>query len=221
MTVIISPGGNYEFLCPHEAQPVADWLAAHGIYSVVLRYRLLPHYHLDDALDDFSAALRYIKRSRGGPVVAMGFSAGGHLIASHAVRHAAEASGKSTEFQVDGQVLAYAAIDGLDWLDPQTCGFFDAERCLPAAPSLVARQPSLLGGPGFAAPDSFLVYSIYDVTCPPENTGDRYSRALTAAGVPHTYLRGDYGDHGFGIDVGWTDECVIWLHQLGLGRACR
>mmetsp|Transcript_119552 Transcript_119552/g.338362 ORF Transcript_119552/g.338362 Transcript_119552/m.338362 type:complete len:412 (+) Transcript_119552:211-1446(+) len=215
-TVIICPGGNYEFLCPTEAQPVASLLAEHGIYAVVLRYRLLPAYSLDDALDDLGAAVERVRSARGGPVVACGFSAGGHLIASLAVRHAAKSDGRGTNL-LDGQVLAYAAIDGTEWLDPKTCGFFDWERCLAAAPSLLTRQPSLFGGPGFAAPPSFLVYSVYDTTCPPEKHGDRYAEALRAAGVPNTYLRDDYGEHGFGIEGGWLEECVPWLRALGLG----
>lgn len=217
-TVIICPGGNYEFLCPHEAQPVAAWLASHGIYSVVLRYRLLPDYCLDDALDDLSVGIGRVRRFRDGPVVALGFSAGGHLIATHAVQQASAAHSSDGNI-LDGQVLVYAGIDGSDWLDPRSCGFYQRDRCLLASPPLVSRQPSLLGGPGFAAPPSLLVYSIYDTTCPPETHGDRYSEALTAMGVPYTYLRDDYGEHGFGIDGGWTDECITWLRQAGLGHA--
>lgn len=43
-TVIIVPGGNYEFLSALEGQPVVDWLAEHGIDSCILRYRLLPSF---------------------------------------------------------------------------------------------------------------------------------------------------------------------------------
>ena len=49
-TVIVCPGGNYEFLSPLEGLPVVEWLAQHNIGAVVLKYRLLPHYDLDDAL---------------------------------------------------------------------------------------------------------------------------------------------------------------------------
>lgn len=214
-TVIICPGGNYEFLCPNEAEPVTAWLADHGIYSVVLRYRLLPTYRGEDAIDDLCVAIDHARSTREGPVVALGFSAGGHMIATHAVRQVQK------DRLLDGQVLVYAGIDGSEWLDPITCGFNDYERCLPVAPSLVTRQPALLGGPGFCAPPSFLVYSTYDATCPPEAHGDRYAAALKEAGVPHNYLRGEYGEHGFGLDGGWTDPCVTWLQSLGLGSVRR
>jgi acetyl esterase/lipase len=33
-----------------------DWLAASGIASVVLRYRLLPRFSIEDSLDDLEQA---------------------------------------------------------------------------------------------------------------------------------------------------------------------
>ena len=101
-TVIICPGGNYEFLSPLEGQPVVDWLAASGIASVVLRYRLLPHFSIEDSLDDLEAAVRRVRQMRSGPVAAIGFSAGGHLIASLGLR----ANGTL----LDAQALIYPAV---------------------------------------------------------------------------------------------------------------
>ena len=70
---------------PHLGQ-VVDWLAASGIASVVLRYRLLPRFSIEDSLDDLEAAVRRVRQMRSGPVAAIGFSAGGHLIASLGLR---------------------------------------------------------------------------------------------------------------------------------------
>jgi len=78
-TVIVCPGGNYEFRVPHEGMPAAEWLAGHGIRAYVLRYRLLPDYGLTEMLDDLASAVACVRRCHRGPVVAMGFSAGGHL----------------------------------------------------------------------------------------------------------------------------------------------
>ena len=83
-TVIICPGGNYEFLSPLEGLPVVKWLSQHGIGAVVLRHRLLPRYDLDDSLDDLETAARVVQKERAGPVAALGFSAGGHLIGTPA-----------------------------------------------------------------------------------------------------------------------------------------
>ena len=65
---------------------VVDWLAASGIASVVLRYRLLPRFSIEESLDDLEAAVRRVRQMRSGPVAAIGFSAGGHLIASLGLR---------------------------------------------------------------------------------------------------------------------------------------
>lgn len=79
-TVIIVPGGNYEFLCPTEGLPVAAWLARHGIHSLVLRYRLRPTHGHKEALADLEAAVQLVRSHKEGLVAALGFSAGGHLV---------------------------------------------------------------------------------------------------------------------------------------------
>ena len=144
-TVIICPGGNYEFLSPMEGLPVVRWLARHGIGAVVLRHRLLPSYGLDDSLDDLEAAARRVRKERAGPVAAIGFSAGGHLIASLALRAARQ--GKCQP--LDAQVLVYPGIDATDWKHPEYNGFFNGGRwsiprraiCrhLPPSPSISVR----------------------------------------------------------------------------------
>jgi len=212
-TVIICPGGNYEFLCSNEALPAAMWLADHGIYAVVLRYRLLPKYQHDDALDDLAAAVAHVRKTRKGPVAVMGFSAGAHLSASLSIRQASE---DDNPLLLDGQVLIYPAIDGSDWLEWSSCGWFDKEGCLAGASSLVGRQKSLLGGSGFAAPPTFIVSSTADRTCPPKEHSDPYVQALISAKVPHVYVCRDLGDHGFVLQGDWMDECITWLKAIGM-----
>jgi len=67
-TVIICPGGNYEFLSCVEGQPVVDFFASHGFGSAVLRYRLLPAFGLEEAIDDLEEAVRLVRLMRRGPV---------------------------------------------------------------------------------------------------------------------------------------------------------
>lgn len=93
-TVIVCPGGNYEFLCPHEGMPIVDFLASHGITALVLRYRLLPRHSPSAAVADLAKAVRLVRALRGGPVAAIGFSAGGHLVASYSQRYG-PASGRT------------------------------------------------------------------------------------------------------------------------------
>lgn len=88
--VIILPGGGYGGLAAeHEGARVAEWLNAHGIAGVVLKYRVpagqgLARHHL--ALQDAQRAMRVV-RSRAAEfgldpkkIGVMGFSAGGHAV---------------------------------------------------------------------------------------------------------------------------------------------
>ncbi|CAE8627606.1 unnamed protein product, partial [Polarella glacialis] len=104
---IICPGGNYEFLAPYEAEPVARWLAKSlGVPAFVVKYRLLPDFGLAERREDFAAAVRAARRAcSGGPVVAFGFSAGGHLVA-----HGCAALESDREARPDAQVLIYPCI---------------------------------------------------------------------------------------------------------------
>eukprot|EP00435_Cladocopium_sp_Y103_P037391 s2021_g9.t2 len=117
--------------------PVASWLARHGIQTLVLRYRLLPHYDHQDALSDLEAAVQLVRKHKDGPVAAIGFSAGGHLVASLSLRL------KKTP--LDAQVLVYPAIDGSDWAKPGSAGFWDP-ACNKNTDKLLEGQQALLGG---------------------------------------------------------------------------
>lgn len=113
-SLIICPGGNYQFLVPHEGLPVAEFFAKQGFRAMVLRYRLLPKYDFDDMQQDLVSAAAMLRNK--GPVCAMGFSAGGHLVASTVAKHGVQV--------LDAQALIYPCIDGSDWASEETCGFW-------------------------------------------------------------------------------------------------
>lgn len=80
--VIICPGGGYEWLSPREAVPVANafwrggWMGAVLYYAVGHKLGTMP-------LEQLGAAVSLMREEYPGlPVVACGFSAGGHLAAS-------------------------------------------------------------------------------------------------------------------------------------------
>ena len=41
---------------------------------------------------------------------------------------------------------------------------------------------------------------------------------LEEGGIPHAYVRGPFGEHGFQLKGGWTPGCIEWLHSRGFGR---
>lgn len=89
-TVLICPGGAYEFTSDREAEPVALRFTALGFNAVVLRYSVKTNRYPIQLLE-VSAAVAYIRRMAGewhvdkDKIAVCGFSAGGHLTGSLAV----------------------------------------------------------------------------------------------------------------------------------------
>ena len=71
--------------------------------------------------------------ANGGPVVACGFSAGGHLIASSSTTDAAQSDHAC---RADLQLLVYPCINPDGWLLDDECGFWRAEVDMPQVRSL-------------------------------------------------------------------------------------
>ncbi|GAA3762521.1 alpha/beta hydrolase [Terriglobus aquaticus] len=87
--IVVAPGGGYAHLAmDHEGLQVAQWLNAHGVAAVVLKYRLGPTYHHPIELGDAQRAVRYVRSHAAQMGISpdhvgmLGFSAGGHLTAS-------------------------------------------------------------------------------------------------------------------------------------------
>lgn len=211
------PGGNYEYLSTHEAWPVVEWLGNAGIVSLVLRYRLLPAHGLEEALDDLEAAAHAVRQRRPGPVAAIGFSAGGHLVATLGARAAA----KGCCQPLDAAVMAYPTIHPKAWADVESAGFSRAARAdgkLPKrAASLQAWKDNLIGDGAFGAPPTLLVASTGDTECPPREHTDPYASLLRKEGIPYVYIRRNMGNHGFVLDGDWTGKCIKWLRRQGFG----
>ena len=84
--------------------------------------------------------------------------------------------------------------------------------------SLVVGRERLRAGAAFARPPpTFLVASTADKGCPVDRDGDSYAEAARHAGAAVEYLRGDFGDHGFGLKRFWAEPCAAWLRGLGFG----
>lgn len=86
--VVLCPGGGYEFLSDREAEPVALRFLAQGIHVVILRYSVAPSV-FPTALLELGLAMKYVRSVARDyeidtdRIVTMGFSAGGHLVASY------------------------------------------------------------------------------------------------------------------------------------------
>lgn len=221
---VVCPGGGYGGLAGHEAAPVGQWFASNGITAFVLRYRLGPKYHHPVELGDAQRAIRFVRAHARewnldpDRIGIIGFSAGGHL-ASTAATHFTPGDPKSDDPIDRGssrpnlQILIYPVVT----MGPG--GHAGSKR------NLLGDKPSdelveLLSNEKQVTkdtPPAFLVHSTQDTVVPVGNS-DNYAAALKSAGVPYEYIRGEYGQHGFGLRDFWTKPCAEWLKKNNFAR---
>merc|ERR1712039_413544 len=144
--------------------------------------------------------------------MAMGFSAGGHLVASVCAESAA------ADTRPDAAALIYTNIDPIDWKEATSADFWHTDVASKEAQSCLVGRDKLISGPNFVAPPPlFVMSSTGDKACPPEVHTDPYVKAAQEAGVAVSMLRGDFGDHGFGLQEFWTAPCIAWAKRRGFG----
>ena len=203
VAVLVIPGGGHrQLVITHEGDNVAAWLRDRGIAAFVLKHRLAREpnstYRIDvEALADAARAMRTIRhrarewRVDPSRIGAIGFSAGGELVAMVATR------------DVQGQASA---------ADP-----IDRESARPDFQALIYPgrsgdiQPTATSSPAFLAAASD---DRQDIS---EGLAEVYLR-FKRAGVPaelHIYAS---GGHGFGVratnarPVGqWLERFTEWL----------
>lgn len=233
-SVLIMPGGGYvRIVLDHEGYALARWLAAQGFTAYVLFYRLPGDGWKagpDVALSDAQRAMRLIRaraiRDVLDPerVAAIGFSAGGHLCADLATRHAAK---------------TYDPVDAADRLGarPMLAAPIYPVISMSAPDAHMGSRKQLIGENASAAieaahaphrnvdkstPPCFLLHAEDDDVVPVENSL-LLRAALKAAGVPVETHLFPYGGHGFGMTraVGkpigaWPELFLSWTRSHGL-----
>jgi acetyl esterase/lipase len=210
---------------------VADWFTARGFRAFVLSYRLTSHgYLLPVPLLDARRAIQTVRaRARDyfispSRIVAIGFSAGGHLAALSGTQFIpgkpdAEDAIERVSSRPDYLVLGYPWIGAIssDTSHLSYCQIFhvmDQCEALRAAysPDLFVSKDT---------PPTFWFHTFNDETVPVEQ-GLRFYEALVKAGVPaeaHIFAN---GPHGVGLGKGdaaldqWPNLLEIWLRAQGL-----
>lgn len=205
--VLVIPGGGHRVLAiTHEGYNVAEWLRDHGIAAFVLKYRLAREtnsvYKLDvHPMDDTRRAVRLI-RSRAAEwkinpdrIGAVGFSAGGELVAWTAM--------KPEE----------AKADAADEIDKQSARLNFQALIYPGSSRTII--------PTKETPPVFLACAYNDRPDIGEGLAEVYLRFKRAA-VPaelHIYAT---GGHGFGlrdkshrpVDA-WAERFLEWMTESG------
>ncbi len=226
--VVVFPGGGYRCLAIDlEGTEVCEWLAAHGITGVLLKYRVPdsgPHWNPDChchedppepiALEDAQRTVGLV-RARAAEwqvdphrIGVLGFSAGGHLVAD-----------VSTHW--DRRV--YPRVDAAD---DTSCRPDFAVACYPGHLTEHTKEEFELN-PRVPVtkdtPPTFLVQAVDDPVDEVRNS-QVYALALWKAGVPVELHLFAHGGHAFGLRrtrqpiTRWPDRMMEWLESTGVVR---
>lgn len=217
--MLIIPGGGFKWVVvDKEGYEMGRWLAARGITSFVLFYRL-PGEGWRDAPDvglaDAQRAIRLIRHraadfgidpARAG---VMGFSAGGHVCADLAARFA---------------VPTYRPIDRADHLSPRpfvAAPIYPVVSMAPPNAHPGSRRLLIVDNPALEAthsphrnvpadaPPHFLVHAEDDDAVPAANTL-LLAAALRARGIAVETHLFSVGGHGFGLRKAAGKPVAIW-----------
>lgn len=230
--VVIFPGGGYEMLSASlEGREVADWFTAHGFTAFIVAYRLPSHgYLLPVPLIDARRAIQTVRAHAAeyhiqpDRIVAVGFSAGGHLAALAATKPApgdANASDpvERVSSRPDYLVLGYPWIDAVtpDTAHLSYCKLFnlmkdcDALRAKYTPTFFVNKQ----------TPPTF-IYVTFDDGLVPMQQSMNFFDALMKANVPSEMHVFAHGHHGTGLGDSdpalgqWPRLLEAWLRGHGL-----
>ena len=231
--VIVCPGGSYHHLgMYHEGKDVALWFCSKGISAFVLKYRVSGNgFHHPSMLEDVQRAIMLVRKNAASykinpnKIGAIGFSAGGHLVLM-----AAEFSGQDE--------LKKLGIDAGVSLAPNFIAPIYPVVSMQDPIAHVRSRKSLLQNDQSQARKDALSLELHadKIKCPVfllANKDDRtvdyrnseeMDKAMSRAGVPHIFVLGEKGDHGFGMGnndfvhtTKWNDQWLLpWLKEIGM-----
>ena len=226
--LIICPGGGYAFLSDREGEPVALRFAGLGYAAFVLRYHTAPQAHYPIPQRQLLSAIDHVRTHAQeyhvdpSAIVAMGFSAGGHLAGCAALlwnrpEIVRPLSKKAAAYRPDGAVLCYPVVSS--GVHGHRNSFLNllGEQYDKKAASLSLENQVKKGAPPF-----FLWHTADDTTVPMENTR-LLETALRDRGAPvETYIF-PHGVHGqsladstvFAPDRQWqlSVPCAVWVER--------
>ncbi|CUO13246.1 MULTISPECIES: alpha/beta hydrolase [Clostridium] len=203
-TIIICPGGGYEFTSDREAEPIALKFVAQGFNAVVIRYSIAP-VRYPTALLELAETVRYVREKEKEwnvdteKVIACGFSAGGHLAGSLGVLWNNEIIEKyldikNEEVKPNAMILCYPVISSGEFAHK---GSFDS--LLGEKEAEISRENlSLEKLVSIETPKTFLWHTFDDGTVPVQNSL-LFSNALASNKVQFELHIYPSGVHGLGL----------------------
>jgi acetyl esterase/lipase len=226
--VIVCPGGGYTRLAiANEGEGAARALAARGVATFILKYRL-KEYGFPAPLQDVLRAVRLV-RARAmefginpNRIGVFGASAGGHVAAMSATMFDAPegktgAALDTTSARPDFIALLYPVIT----MKEPFVNRGSRDNLIGSRPSAaLVERLSLELQVRSDAPPAFLVHTTEDTSVPIENS-IIFFNALRQARVPaelHVYEKGAHGfgfSTGLGPASGWPDRLEDWMRSHG------
>lgn len=228
-SLLMAPGGGYKWVVmDKEGYEAAERFAAAGLTVYVLSYRLPGDGWAagpDTPLQDAQRALRLIRQraGQGAKVGVIGFSAGGHVAGTLALRfdkaaYAPTDAADHLSARPDFAILMYPVATMLDPFEHRG----SRDELLGPSPTLEAeRAQSLELEVRPDAPPTLIMHALDDRSVPVENSLQLLA-AFRAAQVPAELHLFEEGGHGFGLrfTVGkpvaaWPDLALAWMRRKG------
>lgn len=236
-SVIICPGGSYEFLSQREGEPVALSFLQKGYQAFVLNYSLGERSAFPNPLDDISRAVWFVRSHAeqfgvdAQQITVCGFSAGGHVCAMLGTQWNTPGLCQRLGIPEEGNrpnavLLCYAALD-FNTIARQSQKSDPIQ--LKTAPAMMRQLPPEAETSDYISadmPPTFLWMTRQDVLGCTQYL--KFTEKLYNAGVPfemHIFGEGPHGmslssplvAYGFELptNVGeWFPLCVNWLNKL-------
>ena len=220
--VIVCAGGAYQMRCEYEAYPVAEMLQSYGVNAFILHYLVAP-YKAPCALADLQRAIRFLRANAEEwqidpeKIGAIGFSAGGHLVAS-------------------GCTIKETGLESVDDIDRLPCHLNAGILCYPVITmgngGHAGSRVALLGSDADAetidkyscekhisdyTPPCFLYHTFEDAAVPALSNSGAFASAMKEAGRPCELHIFQHGIHGSAWDTGeagqWRSLLKVWLEN--------
>ena len=200
-TVLVLPGGGYNYTSDREGEPIAMHFLASGCNVCVLHYTVVDTPFPVATLEALTA-IKYIREHleewQGSPdkVYVCGFSAGGHLAASTGVFWDNDISknyfGDTEEVRPNGLILAYPVITS----DPEFYHGMSIKRLIAEREDTSLREMlSLDKQVSKSTPPAFIWTTFEDALVPCQNSM-LFANAMVKQGIPVEFHMFEKGRHG-------------------------